>query len=112
MKKIYALAIVGALLASGGAFAADFTGTGEIVELHCYSDDNSKKGAGHVGCAKSCFGDGSPIGLLMSDDSVMTLVAESDDVKASLINLAGEQATVSGSADGDTVMVTSAAAAG
>ena len=32
MKKIYALVIVAALLA-GGAFAADFTGTGEIVEL-------------------------------------------------------------------------------
>ena len=110
MKKIYALAIVGALLASGGAFAADFTG--EIVELHCYNDDNSKKGAGHVGCAKSCFGDGSPIGLLLSDDSVKTLLPENDEVKAALINLAGQEATVMASADGDTVTVTSAASAG
>ena len=117
MKKRIAFLVLTALLfgAGGLAFALDqWTGQGEVVDMHCYGKDPNKKGEAHAGCAKKCLGaaDGS-MGLLMSDGKVVKLVPGSDQAAyKALVDLAGKQAKVTGeNKDGVVTVATSAPAA-
>jgi len=99
-KRLVFLALAAVLLfgAGGLAFALDqWTGTGEIVDMHCYKK-NGAKGEGHAGCAKKCLGaaDGE-MGLLTADGTVIKLVPGADKAAyTALVDLAGKQAKVSG----------------
>ncbi len=106
-KRIFALLAVTALLTAGTALAGDWTG--EVVEMGCYTR-NGSTGEGHAGCAKRCIGNGGEIGLLIGEE-IKKLSPADDAALAALTDLAGQQATVSGSIDGDTITVASAKAA-
>jgi hypothetical protein len=99
-KRLMFLALAAALLfgAGGLAMALDqWTGSGEVVDMHCYKK-NQAKGEGHAGCAKKCLGaaDGE-MGLLMGDGTILKLVPGTDKAPyTALIDLAGKQAKVSG----------------
>ena len=115
-KRIFALLAVTALLTAGTALAGDWTG--EVVEMSCYNR-NGSKGEAHAGCAKTCISKkslaeaakGDVIGLLIGEE-IKKLSPADDGAFEALTNLAGKQATVSGSIDGDTITVASAEAAG
>jgi len=108
-KRTFALLAVVALLAGTGAAFAGDSWTGEVLEMGCYLK-NGSKGEAHAGCAKSCLSkpDGK-IGLLIGEE-VKNLEPADDATRAALIDLAGKQATVTGSVDGDTITVTGASA--
>jgi hypothetical protein len=111
-KRLAFLGLAAALLfgAGGLAFALDqWTGTGEVIDMHCYKK-NGAKGEGHAGCAKKCLGaaDGE-MGLLQADGKVIKLVPGDDKAPyQALVDLAGKQAKVSGmSKDGVVTVATS-----
>ncbi len=104
-RKIYALVAAVALIASGGAAfgGEEWSGEGEVVEMGCYTRDNSKVGEGHAACAKTCLSKpDSKMGLLTADGEIINLAAgDNADAYTALIDLAGSQASVSGTlADG------------
>lgn len=112
MKKLYALMAVFALFAGAGLVLADaeWSGTGEIVEMGCFKGQGAK-GEGHAGCAKKCLSDGKEMGLLQDDGSVVKLQKGSDETPyKELIDLAGKQAKVMGTEADGVVTVTGAAA--
>lgn len=114
-RRIYALVAAAALIASGGAAfgGEDWSGQGEVVEMSCYTSDNTKVGAGHAACAKTCLGKpDAKMGLLTSDGEIINLAKGDDgDAYMALIDLAGEQANVSGTlSDGVLTVATSSAA--
>jgi hypothetical protein len=102
-KRIAFLTLAVLLIGAGGvAFALDqWTGQGEVVEIGCYKK-NGATGEGHAGCAKKCLNGGAEMGLLMSDGTLVKLVAGEDKAPyQALIELAGKQAKVTGAnADG------------
>jgi hypothetical protein len=111
-KRFSFLALAAVLLfgAGGLAFALDqWTGTGEVVDMHCYKK-NQAKGDGHAGCAKKCLGaaDGE-MGLLQKDGTVIKLVPGEDKAAyTALVDLAGKQAKVTGmNKDGVVTVATS-----
>jgi hypothetical protein len=111
-KRLSFLVIAAVLLfgAGGLAFALDqWTGTGEVVDMHCYKK-NQAKGEGHAGCAKKCLGgaDGK-MGLLQADGTIVELVAGEDKAAyQALVDLAGKQAKVTGmNKDGVVTVATS-----
>jgi hypothetical protein len=108
-KRLSFLAIAAVLLfgASGLAFALDqWTGTGEIVDMHCYKK-NQAKGEGHHTCAKKCLqGADAEMGLLQADGKVIKLIAgENKAAYQALVDLAGKQAKVTGTLEEGTVTV-------
>jgi hypothetical protein len=110
MKKRVTFLVLAALLVGAGglAFALDqWTGTGEIVDVQCYKK-NGAKGEGHAGCAKKCIGGGGEVGLLQADGTLVTLKAGEDKAAfASLADLAGKQAKITGTnADGVVTVAT------
>lgn len=116
MKRLSFLFLAAVLLfgAGGLAFALDtWTGTGEVVDMHCYTKDATKKGEAHAGCAKKCLGGAdAKMGLLQADGKVVQLVAGEDKAAfASLVDLAGKQAKVTGMNKDGVVTVASGAAA-
>jgi len=112
MKKLSALIAAVALLAGAGAlFAGEWSGTGEIVDIACYTS-RSAHGDGHAGCAKKCLTDGKDMGLLQEDGTVIKL-KKGDDAAAyqALVDLAGKQAKVMGMEADGVVTVTGGGAA-
>ena len=101
--RTFSLALVTALLALCLVWTATAkddgtkSWTGEIVDLACYVAQGAK-GPDHAGCAKSCVKNGQPMGLLVGDDTLVLLAADHKDGAPyeALKELAGEQATVSG----------------
>ncbi len=51
------------------------TVVGEIVDFSCYMQVG-KHGEAHAACAKKCFANGQPIGLVAKDGSLYTLMEE------------------------------------
>ncbi len=106
MKKILAITAVLALMLGGAAFSMDgWSGQGEVVEMGCYKKGQS--GEGHAGCAKKCLSGGAAMGLLDADGNVTKLTAGDDKAAYdALIELAGKQAKVTGTAADGVVTVT------
>ena len=111
MKKLSALMAAVALVAGASVvFAGDFSGSGEIVELGCYTSRNAS-GPGHAGCAKKCLSDGKEMGLLQEDGTVVKLQKGDDEAPYNaLIELAGMAANVKGTMSDGIVTVTGAEA--
>jgi len=114
-KRVLIVALVLTLTSglAGIVFALDqWSGQGEVVEMGCYKKNNAT-GPGHAACARKCLTGGAQMGLLLEDGTIVKLVAGEDEAPyKSLINLAGKQASVSGSQGDDVVTVMKAAAAG
>ena len=100
--------VLGAGLTVSSAFAAGKaqTFTGQVSDSMC--------GAKHAmpgspaECTRACVGKGSKYALV-SGDKVYTLETSDKGALDQLDKLAGEQAKVTGTADGDTIAVTSVA---
>lgn len=87
-------------------WAAETTVTGKVGDAMCgmkHMVDND------VACTRGCVKKGSDFALIVKDQ-VYTLKA-SDDLKAALDKLAGQQATVKGELKGNTIQVASVVAA-
>ena len=112
IRQKWTLVLAGAALLTIAALNAAAAGksetfTGEISDSMC--------GAKHMmadkaACTRACVGKGSKYALV-SGDKVYTLEASDKTVQAKLNSLAGEKATVSGTASGDTIAVSKVAAA-
>jgi hypothetical protein len=110
-KRLTFLLLAAALLFGMGGIATaldTWTGTGEIVDMHCYKK-NQAKGEGHAGCAKKCLtGADADMGLLQADGTIVKLVAGEDKAAfQSLVDLAGKQAKVTGMSTDGVVTVAS-----
>jgi len=92
----------------GSAAAKSQTFTGEVSDSMC--------GAKHAmagdkaGCTRACIKKGSNYALVVGD-KVYTLKTDDKAALAELDKLAGEQAKVSGTAEGDTIAVSKVSAA-
>lgn len=100
MKKLVLGFTLALSLGSFGAFADQVTGY--ISEAHCGSAHSSPSAA-NTACIKKCLGGGSDP-VLVSDGKVIKIDAASKD-KA--VAYAGENVTVNGSIDGDTLKIDS-----
>ncbi len=84
------------------------TFTGEVSDSMCGAKHMM---AGKTGeCARACVGKGSSYALVVGD-KVYALHAQDKSAQEELNKLAGEQAKVTGTADGDTIKVSKVAAA-
>lgn len=94
MKTTLALAV---LLLTSTLFAADeVTLTGEIVDLHCYTN-RAARGEEHAGCSNACISRDVPAGLLTEDGTLYLLVNEKPvSVKEKIAGKAGKKVTAKG----------------
>lgn len=98
------LAVATVLLASLSAIAADKpqTLTGTVTDAMCGAKHSMEGSAAQ--CTRSCVKEGSGYALVVGD-KVYKLTGKIDDLDA----LAGEQATVTGTVNGDSIEVASVA---
>jgi predicted lipoprotein with Yx(FWY)xxD motif len=75
MRKIFAGLTAATFVVALGApaFAKTETVKGELVEMSCYTADNTKVGPKHKECGESCAKKGGPIGVLTADGKVYTI---------------------------------------
>ena len=69
MKKMLACTMAIAFVAALAApmLAAEKTVKGEVIDVKCYTSDNSQVGKDHEQCALSCAKRGNQMGILTSD---------------------------------------------
>jgi hypothetical protein len=103
--SLAALAL-GAALASSPALAADKAQTfkGEVSDSMCGKKHMME--GDNASCTRACVGKGSSYALVVGD-KVYTLDAKDKASLDQLDKLAGKQASVKGTADGDTISVSS-----
>jgi hypothetical protein len=82
------------------------TFAGEVSDAMC-GPQHMMEGS-KADCARACLGKGSKYALV-ANDKVYTLDSSDKKILDQLNRLAGEKATVSGTADGDTIKVSSVA---
>jgi hypothetical protein len=75
---------------------------GELVDMHCYAKDNTKKGDDHAACCKKCLQGGEKAGVVGSDGKALTIVT---DGKA-LADYAAKTIRVTGTVDDDKATIT------
>jgi hypothetical protein len=104
-----ATAVLGVGLTAGSAFAGSKgeTFTGEVSDAMCGA--KHAMAGDNAACTRACVGKGSAYALVVGD-KVYTLDAKDKSLEE-LNKLAGEKAKVTGTAKGDTIAVTSVAAA-
>jgi hypothetical protein len=98
MRKLMFASILAASLCSFGAFAEEVTGY--VSESHCGAAHSSPSEK-NTACVKKCLNGGSDP-VLVSNGKVIKIDAGSKD-KA--VAFAGENVTVNGSLDGDTLKI-------
>ena len=98
--------VLGAGLAASPALAADKVQTfkGEVSDSMCGKKHMMEGDA--AGCTRACVGKGSTYALVVGD-KVYTLDAKDKASLDELDKLAGKQASVKGTANGDTISVSS-----
>jgi len=109
--KLLRLSIVASIaIAATIAFAAGKpqTFTGEVSDSMCGAKHMMAGKSGE--CARACVGKGSSYALVVGD-KLYALHAQDKSAQEELNKLAGEQAKVTGTADGDTIEVSKVAAA-
>ena len=99
--RVKALSIVGFLALGIGGISAQSTTTmkGFISDENCANKPSLRD---DTACVKKCVGRGSP-SVLVSDDKVYKIKGKVDAAR----DLAGENVTITGTVDGDTITVTS-----
>lgn len=100
MKKLIFASIMAASLCSFGAFADEMTGY--ISEAHCGAKHSSPSDA-NTACVKKCL-DGGSDPVLVSNGKVIKIDAASKD-KA--VAHAGENVTINGTMNGDSLTIDS-----
>jgi hypothetical protein len=115
MKRLSKIAILAAVLAFVGAFAAGaadevkkdqttmkmepkvMTLKGEIVDMGCYMGHGAK-GPDHASCALRCIANGMPMGLLTADGTlyVMTMNHDNADPYNSAKKMAADIVEITG----------------
>src|SRR5713101_5858968 len=99
--------LLGAALTVSSAFAAKGkTFTGTVSDSMCGA--KHQMAGDDAGCTRACVGKGSKYALVVGD-KVYTLESKDKAALEQLDKLAGQPATVSGKATGDTIEVTSVA---
>src|SRR5512138_2409807 len=75
MKRLSVIGAVAALACLMAAPLAAETKTvkGEVIDVKCYTKDNTQKGADHADCALSCAKKGGPMGVLAEDGTVYVI---------------------------------------
>src|SRR5512142_2488600 len=75
MKRVSALGGIVALACLMAVPVAAETKTvkGEVIDVKCYTKDNTQKGADHADCALSCAKKGGPVGVLTEDGTVYVI---------------------------------------
>ncbi len=98
--------VLGAGLTVSSAFAEGKSQsfTGQVSDAMCGAKHAMPGSA--ADCTRACVGKGSKYALV-SGDKVYTLETSDKTALAQLDKLAGDQATVTGTADGDTITVSS-----
>ncbi len=96
------------LFVTASAAGKPQTFTGQVSDAMCGAKHAMPGSA--ADCTRECVGKGSKYALV-SGDKVYTLATKDKNSLAQLDKLAGEQATVTGTANADTIEVTSVAAA-
>ncbi len=78
MKRVSVLGAVAALacLMAVPLVADTKTVKGEVIDVKCYTKDNTSKGADHADCALSCAKKGSPMGVLAEDGTVYVITGD------------------------------------
>lgn len=104
---IAAMLLLVPLAAVSAAEKVEWTGAGEVLDMGCY--EKGQKGPGHASCAKRCLSNGSAMGLLTDDGTLVLIKKEGSDAGAyeTLQGLGGEKARVWGMAetvDGKTIL--------
>ena len=105
---VLSVAIFTTVLAFTAAFAADkaTTYTGTVSDAMCGAKHGMAGSA--ADCTRACVKQGSKYALVVGD-KVYTLEAKDKTALSELDKLAGEQAKVTGKANGDTIEVSSVA---
>ena len=98
MKKVIFASILAASLCSFGAFAEEVTGY--VSESHCGAAHSSPS-AENTACIKKCLNGGSDP-VLVSNGKVIKIDAAS---KEKAVSFAGQNVTVNGTMDGDTLKI-------
>jgi hypothetical protein len=98
MKKLIFASIVAVSLCSFGALADEITGY--VSESHC-ATAHSSPSAANTACIKKCLNGGSDP-VLVSNGKVIKIDAGSKD-KA--VAFAGDNVTINGTVDGDTLKI-------
>jgi hypothetical protein len=106
MKKFGCMMILAALCAMP-AMAATTTLTGVITDNMCGSKHMMMPGKSDAVCTRTCVKHGAKYAVATNDGKVIVLDGKMPEVSA----LAGEKATVKGELKGDTMTVSSVAAA-
>jgi hypothetical protein len=101
--------VAGVLAAPGFAAGKAQSLTGEVSDSMC-GKEHMMEGS-KAACTRACVNKGSKYALVVGD-KVYVLDTSDKSTLADLDKLAGEQATVDGSVDGDTVTVKSVKPAG
>jgi hypothetical protein len=69
--------------------------TGEVVDITCYLDHESK-GEKHSACARKCIESGMPVGLLAGGKLYAVIVSSHESPNAKLAPYAGKLVTITG----------------
>jgi hypothetical protein len=69
--------------------------TGEVVDITCYLDHDSK-GDKHASCAQKCIDKGMPVGLVADGKLYLVVVSSHESPNAKLAPFAGKMVTISG----------------
>jgi hypothetical protein len=103
------LTLVAALAPDGFAAGKPQVYTGEVSDAVCGAKHDMSGSAAE--CTRTCVSQGSKYALVVGE-KVYVLDTNDKTALDKLDELAGQQARVTGSADGDTISVTSVASAG
>jgi hypothetical protein len=94
---------------ASSSLAANKTYTGKVSDAMCGAE-HMEAGVTAAACTRACVAKGSKYALVVGS-KVYTLDGEDKAALDALDKLADKQATVTGTADGDTIQVSSVAAA-
>ena len=106
MKKLFACSIMFAALCAIPVMAATTTLTGVITDDMCGKTHTMMPGKPDADCVRECVKSGAKFAV-MSNGKLVVLAGKNSELSA----LAGKKATISGELKGNTLNVTSVAAA-
>jgi hypothetical protein len=98
MRKIHAVCVAAALLASSPLLLAAETITGEVVEVACQAKRAPNgQGAAHKSCADACAKKGNAMGILTSNGAVIEISGDyAANNNAKLLELVAAQVEATG----------------
>jgi hypothetical protein len=68
---------------------------GEVIDLTCYLDHDSK-GDKHASCAEKCIAKGNPVAILVGDKLYMVIKSDHESPNVALAPFAGKKVRIKG----------------